>query len=61
MIELLVIIVKRPYIDALTDFIQGVMAIVSLVVINIGFFAKHELGRKEVLEGWNGIVVIVFD
>ncbi len=49
--KLLVIIVKRPYIDTLTDLIQGVMAVVSLVVINIGFFAKHDLGKKEVLDG----------
>ena len=47
-LKLIVIIVKRPFVDKLTDFIQAIMAIVSLVAINLNFFARHKIGETDV-------------
>jgi hypothetical protein len=40
------IMVRRPYIDWLTDVIQGCLAIVSLIAINVNFFERRGLLDK---------------
>jgi hypothetical protein len=44
--KLLYICVRRPFIDWITDVIQAVMALVSLVLINMTFFSRHGLLDK---------------
>jgi hypothetical protein len=45
-IKLVYIMAFRPFIDGLTNLIQGFLAVVSLVLININFFARHGLFEK---------------
>jgi hypothetical protein len=40
------IIARRPYIDWLTDVIQGILAMVSLVAVNINFFERRGISAK---------------
>ena len=39
--KLLYIIFRRPFIDWITDVIQAVLALVSLIAINMTFFSRH--------------------
>jgi hypothetical protein len=39
--KLMYICFRRPFIDWITDVIQAVMALVSLVAINMTFFSRH--------------------
>jgi hypothetical protein len=44
--KLLYICFRRPFIDWITDVIQAVMALVSLVAINMTFFSRHGVLEK---------------
>jgi hypothetical protein len=44
--KLLYICTRRPFIDWITDIIQAVMALVSLVAINMTFFSRHGVLEK---------------
>jgi outer membrane protein assembly factor BamB len=44
--KLVYICVRRPFIDWMTDLIQGVMALVSLVAINMTFFSRHRIFER---------------
>ncbi len=40
------ILFVRPYVDGLTDGIQGVLAVVSLFAVNINFFERNGITKK---------------
>lgn len=42
-VKVLYIGLRRPYVDWVTDLIQGVMAVVNLILININFFVRHNI------------------
>jgi hypothetical protein len=44
--KLVYICFRRPFIDWITDIIQAVMALVSLVAINMTFFSRHGVFEK---------------
>jgi hypothetical protein len=44
--KVIYIIARRPYIDWITDVIQGILAIVSLVAVNINFFERRGISNK---------------
>jgi hypothetical protein len=44
--KLVYICFRRPFIDWITDVIQAVMALVSLVAINMTFFSRHGVFEK---------------
>jgi hypothetical protein len=44
--KLMYICFRRPFIDWITDIIQAVMALVSLVAINMTFFSRHGVFEK---------------
>ncbi len=56
------IIARRPYIDWITDVIQGVLAVVSLIAVNMNFFERQGLLRKvpSVTTGLAIALVIIF-
>jgi hypothetical protein len=44
--KVLYIMIRRPYIDGMTDVIQGVLAVVSLVAVNMNFFERRGITDK---------------